>query len=111
MLENAGDVKYVVCANDFSNLGNTVSGDSSCGGVRLLGVEGGVGIMAVDTIEAFRCLEERDCGCSKFAVDVESTVDTESRLSNVSMFSPSTSDAGFTCVTWKRACGGSEPKT
>ena len=47
---------------------------------------------------------------SKFAVDVESRVDTEARSSNPSM-SLSTSGTGGTWVIWKRDCGGSEPKT
>ena len=106
MSENVGSVKRVVRTNDRSNLGNTVSDNPGCGGVRLLGVEGGVGTMVVDVVEIFRCGEEKDCGSSKFVVDIESIVDTESRLSAASVFSPS-----FTCVTWKRACGGSEPKT
>ena len=106
MLENAGSVKRAVRVNDRSNLGNTVLDESGCGALRLFGVEGGVGTMAVDVVETLRCREEKDCGRSKFAVDIESIVDTESRLSNTSVFSPS-----FTCVTWKRACGGSEPKT
>lgn len=105
ILENAGGVTDVVCANDCSNLGST---DFDC---DRMGVKGGVDAIIVDEVEALCCLEEWGCGDSKFAVDIESSVDTESRLSNTSEGPLSPPDIGFTWVTLKRACGGFEPKT
>lgn len=95
----------MVCANDLSNFGNTDFGVSG------RGVKGGVGTAIVDVAENLRCPAERGCGGEKFAVETDKNVDTEPRLSNLSAWSLSTSDIGFACATWKRACGGSEPKT
>lgn len=105
IFENAGGVTDVVKVNDCSNLGNA---DSRTG---VVGVIGGVGTIIVDEVDALHCLSERDGGDSKFFVETENSVDTEPRLSNPPVWSLSTSDTGFMCVAWKRACGGSEPKT
>ena len=64
--------------------------------------------MIVDATEALRLLSERDDGDSKFVVP---SVETEPRLSNTLVWSLSISGIGFLFVTWKRARGGSEPKT
>ena len=64
--------------------------------------------MIVDATEALRLLSEKDDGDRKLAVP---SVDTEPRLSNTLVWSPSISGIGFLFVTWKRARGGSEPKT
>jgi len=56
--------------------------------------------MPVDEIENLCCPEERGDGDGGFAVDNESSVDTEPRLSNASIASFSTSAIGGTCVTW-----------
>lgn len=111
ILENGGGVVGGLCVNDRSSLGNTPAGVSSCGGTGVVGVIGGVGTMIVDETERVRCLPEIGCGDSKFAVEIESKVDAELRLSNFWVWRHSSSDSRFMRVAWNSAWGGSEPKT
>jgi hypothetical protein len=111
MLENGGGVLGGLTGNDCSGFDDTGVGVSDCGGTGVVGVKGGVGAMVVDEIETGRCILERECGDSKFVVDIESRVDVEPPFSDPFGVSYPSSEMGFRCVIWKSAWGGSEPKT
>jgi len=96
--------------NDCSKLGNGDVDSSGCGRMGDIGVKGGVGVVIVDVAEIVRGLRGGDSG-SKSAVDIELIVDIDARLSNCSVRPHPPPDLGFGWVAWKRAWGGSEPKT
>jgi len=104
ILENGGGVSEELCVNDCSNLGNTDVGVSGCGRMGVVGVNGEAGAVIIDELE-------RGCGDSKFDVCIESRVDAEAGVSGPSPWPCSPFCVGFTCAIWKRARGGSNPKT